>query len=119
MYVQGFLLAVPEDKKNEYAAIAKKSGAWFREHGVTEIVEAWEDDVPDGKTTDFRRATKAAAGEKIVFSWMIWPDKVTCEAASAKMEADPFWAEQMGNMPFDGKRMIWGGFSPIFTTGRD
>ena len=119
MYVQGFLMAVPEDKKGEYQKMAKDAAAWFREHGVTEIVENWEDDVPDGKSTDFRKATKAEPGEKIVFSWMIWPDKDTCDAVATKMEKDPFWTEQMGTMPFDGKRMMWGGFTPILTSGRD
>jgi len=119
MYIQGFLIAVPEVKKEEYRAVASKAADKFAEYGVTEIVEAWEEDVTDGKVTDFRMATKAEAGEKIVFSWMIWPDKATCDAAHGKMESDPFWSEQMGEMPFDGMRMMWGGFSPLFTMGRD
>lgn len=119
MYVQGFLIAVPEGNKQAYRAMAEKAAAKFAEYGVTEIVENWEEDVTDGKVTDFRMATKAQAGEKIVFSWMVWPDKATCDAASAKMPEDPFWTEEMADMPFDGKRMIWGGFAPIFTMGRD
>lgn len=119
MYIQGFLLPVPEGNKEAYRAMAEKAGAKFREYGVTEIVEAWEDDVPDGKVTDYRMATKAKDGEKIVFSWMIWPDKATAEAAHAKMENDPFWQEETDEMPFDGMRMMWGGFDPIFTSGRD
>lgn len=118
MYIQGFLIAVPEGNKEAYRALAAKAADKFREYGVTEIVEAWEQDVPDGKVTDFRMATKAEPGEKIVFSWMVWPDKATCEAAHKKMEGDSFWAEGMGEMPFDGMRMIWGGFTPIFTMGR-
>jgi uncharacterized protein YbaA (DUF1428 family) len=118
MYVQGFLIAVPEGNKDAYKALAEKAASKFEEYGVTEIVETWEDAVTDGKETDFRRATKAKAGEKIVFSWMVWPDKATCEAAHTKMEKDEFWSEEMGEMPFDGMRMIWGGFSPIFTLGR-
>jgi len=119
MYVQGFLLAVPEDKKDAYLDMAEKGAKFFKEYGVTEIVEAWEDDVLDGKVTDFRRATKAKPGEKIVFSWMIWPDKETCDAAAKKMESDPDLADHLGEMPFDGMRMMWGGFSPIITMGRD
>ncbi len=119
MYVQGFLLAVPEGNKAAYAEMAMRAAHKFREYGVTEIVEAWEDDVTDGKVTDFRMATKAQPGEKIVFSWMIWPDKATCDAAHEKMSDDPFWQEDMGDMPFDGMRMMWGGFSPIFTAGRE
>ena len=118
MYVQGFLIAVPEDRKEDYRAIAEKAAEKFAEYGVTEIVEAWEEDITDGKVTDFRMATKAQTGEKIVFSWMIWPDRETCDAAAAKMQDDPFFAE-MGDMPFDGMRMMWGGFEPIFTMGRD
>lgn len=119
MYVQGFLIAVPEDKKEAYLALAKKSAAKFAEYGVTEIVEGWEEDVSDGKVTDFRMAVKAEPGEKIVFSWMVWPDKATCDAAHGKMQDDPFWEEEFSDVPFDGKRMIYGGFSPIFTMGRD
>ena len=118
MYVQGFLIAVPEDKKDAYREMAEKAADKFAEYGVTEIVETWEEDIKDGKHTDFRMATKAEPGEKIVFSWMVWPDRATCDAAHAKMESDPFWV-QLGEMPFDGKRMMWGGFSPIFTMGRN
>lgn len=119
MYVQGFLIAVPEDNKEAYRALAEKAAGKFAEYGVMEIVEAWEDHVTDGKVTDFRKATQAKPGEKIVFSWMIWPDKETSEAAHAKMENDEFWTTQLGEMPFDGMRMIWGGFSPLYTLGRD
>lgn len=118
MYVQGFLLAVPEDKKDAYVAMAARAAELFRGYGCTEIVEAWEDEVTDGKVTDFRMATKAQAGEKIVFSWLIWPDRDTYKAASEKMQSDPAFAEGMGEMPFDGMRMMWGGFTPVFTMGR-
>ena len=118
MYVQGFLIAVPEEKKAEYVALAKRAADKFAEYGVTEIVETWEEDVTDGKVTDFRMATKAQEGEKIVFSWMVWLDRATCDAAAQKMQSDPFW-QDMADMPFDGMRMMWGGFSPVFTMGRD
>jgi uncharacterized protein YbaA (DUF1428 family) len=117
MYVSGFLLAVPEDKKDAYRAMAEGAAKFFTKYGVTEIMEAWEEDVPEGKVTDFRMATKAEPGEKIVFSWMIWPDKATATEAWQNMENDPDM-QQMPDMPFDGKRMMWGGFSPIFTHGR-
>lgn len=119
MYVQGFVIAVPEGNKDAYLEIARKTGAKFAEYGASEIVEAWEDDVADGQQTDFRKAVNAKEGEKIVFSWMIWPDKATCEAAKAKIEHDKFWAEDFGELPFDGMRMIYGGFAPIFSIGRD
>jgi uncharacterized protein YbaA (DUF1428 family) len=118
MYVQGFLLAVPEDKKDAYVAMATQAADMFKSYGCTEIMEAWEDDVSNGKVTDFRMATKAQAGEKIVFSWMIWPDRETCKAAAEKMQNEPAF-EGMGEMPFDGMRMMWGGFTPVFTMGRD
>jgi uncharacterized protein YbaA (DUF1428 family) len=118
MYVQGFLLAVPEEKKEDYRAMAEKASEMFADYGAIEMMEAWEDDVADGKVTDFRMATKAQDGEKIVFSWIIWPDRATCDAAAKKMQADPEAAEKFGEMPFDGKRMMWGGFDPIFVMGR-
>jgi uncharacterized protein YbaA (DUF1428 family) len=117
MYVSGFVIPVPKSKKEAYRAMAEKAAAFFKEFGVTEIVENWEENVPDGKVTDFRRAVQANGDEAIVFSWMIWPDKATADAGEKKMMSDPRMKE-MGEMPFDGKRMIWGGFSPIFTSGR-
>jgi len=117
MYVNGYLIPVPKNKKEEYRALAEKAAAFFKEYGVTEILENWEVNVPDGQVTDFRKAVQATADEAIVFSWMIWPDKATADAAEKKMMDDPRF-EAMGPMPFDGKRMIWGGFSPIFSLGR-
>ena len=118
MYIQGFVIPVPADSKEAYFALAEKAAGKFAELGVTEIAECWEEDVTDGKVTDFRMAVKAEPGEKIVFSWMAWPDKATADAGHEKMMADDFWEESMGDMPFDGKRMIYAGFTPIFTMGR-
>lgn len=112
-YVQGFLIPVPIKNKDAYRDLAAKSGLVFQEYGATRIVETWSETTPDGKVTDFKRAVKAEDGEAVVFSWIEWPDKKTCDAAAARMEADPRWKE-MGEMPFDGKRMIWAGFDPIF-----
>ena len=117
MYVSGYLIPVPKGKKEEYRAMAEKAADFFKEYGATEIVESWEDNVPDGKVTDFRKAVQAKGDEAIVFSWMLWPDKDTADKANKKMMDDPRMKD-MGPMPFDGKRMIWGGFSPIFTAGR-
>ena len=119
MYVQGFLLAVPADKKGDYQEMAAMAWPKFKSYGALETVEAWEADVADGKVTDFRMATKAQDGEKIVFSWIIWPDKATCDAAAEKMMNDPDFAEGMPEMPFDGMRMMWGGFEPILSEGRN
>ncbi|MAQ71888.1 MAG: RNA signal recognition particle [Alphaproteobacteria bacterium] len=118
MYIQGYLLAVPTKNKETYAKMAKEASDMFKNYGATEMVEAWEVDVKDGKHTDFRMATKAEKDESIVFSWIIWPDKETCDAAEKKMEEE-YDPEKFGEMPFDGKRMMWGGFSPVFTFGRD
>jgi uncharacterized protein YbaA (DUF1428 family) len=114
-YVQDFVIPVPVAKKDEYRDAAAKSAPIFQDYGATRIVECWGDALPDGKTTDFRKAVQAEEGENVVFSWIVWPDKATCDAAHDKMFADPRM-EALGPMPFDGKRMIFGGFAPIFDT---
>lgn len=117
MYVAGFVIPVPEKKLEAYRKWAENGAAIFKEYGCLEIVESWEDNVPDGKHTDFRRAVDARPGEKIVFSWQVWPDKATVDAAEAKMRDDPRF-EVSGDMPFDPKRLIYGCFKPICTLGR-
>lgn len=112
MYVQGFVVAVPEGNKAAYADTAERFWAILRDHGALSNVECWEADVRDGHTTDFRRAVKIEEGEKVVFAWVTWPDKATADAAGEKMMRDPRMAE-FGDMPFDGKRMIHGGFEPL------
>jgi uncharacterized protein YbaA (DUF1428 family) len=114
-YVQGFVVPVPTEKREAYRAMAAAVAPMFHEYGATRLVEAWGDAVPEGKVTDFNMAVKAKPDESIVFSWIEWPDKATCEAAQKKMETD----ERMkpdGAMPFDGKRMIYGGFIPLLDT---
>ena len=106
MYVEGFLLAVPTANKEKYREHAENAVPIFKEFGMTRMVECWGDDVPDGKLTDFKRAVKAKDDETVVFSWCEYPDKETRDAAAEKMMSDPRMAE-MGDMPFDGKRMIW------------
>ncbi|MDN5787827.1 DUF1428 domain-containing protein [Pseudorhodobacter sp.] len=115
-YVSGFVIPVPEDRKEDYRNMAADAAEMFKGYGAIEIMEAWGEDVRDGKLTDFRRAVQAKPGECIVFSWIIWPDRVTADAAEKKMGSDESMAA--GNMPFDMKRMIFGGFSPIFEMGR-
>ena len=119
MYIQGFLVPVPADKKDEYRKVAQKFADIMKDHGMVEVVEAWEADVPDGVHTDFRKAVKLEKGEEVVFSWVIWPDKATCEAAHSSMMSEEFAAEMSKDMPFDGKRMIYGGFEPLVVYGRD
>lgn len=112
-YVDGFVVAVPADKKEAYLALAAKAAPLFKEFGASRVVECWTDDVPDGKLTDFRMAVKAEDNEEVVFSWIEYPSKEVRDAANAKMMADPRMKEMGESMPFDGKRMIYGGFAPI------
>ena len=85
MYVAGFAIPVPEQKMEACRRWAENGARLFRESGCVEIVECWEDNVPTGQQTEFRRAVAAKDGEKIVFSWQVWPDKATLDAAEAKM----------------------------------
>lgn len=112
-YVDGFVVAVPADKKEAYRALAAKSVVLFKEFGATRIVECWADDVPNGNLTDFRLAVKAEDHEEVVFSWIEYPSKEVRDNANQKMMADPRMRELGDEMPFDGKRMIYGGFAPI------
>ncbi len=109
-YVDGWVCPVPLANRDAYLAMAEKSAADFEGYGALRVVEAWGDDLPDGKQTDFKRAVHATGDETVVFSTIIWPDKATRDAGWAKMmEKGP----PPGEMPFDGKRMFWGGFTPV------
>jgi len=115
-YLDGFLIPVPDARKEEYRAHEEKWFPWFRDRGCTSLVVCWGDDVPAGKVTDFRRAVDLQDGETVVFAWMTWPDKATRDKAFEAMdgtEMDP------SEMPFDGKRMVYGGFQPILSIGTD
>lgn len=114
-YVDGFVIAVPTANKDKFIEHAKKGDAFFLENGATRIVECWGDEVPEGKQTDFRKAVQAKADEAVLFSWVEWPDKSTRDAAMSKMMDDPRMKPENNPMPFDGKRMIFGGFSPVVT----
>jgi uncharacterized protein YbaA (DUF1428 family) len=119
MYVDGFLIAVPTANKQKFIDHAKKGDSVFMELGATRILECWGDDVPDGKNTDFRRAVKATSDETVVFSWIEWPDKPTRDAGMSKMmemmKTDPRISPEKNPMPFDGARLIYGGFAPVVT----
>jgi uncharacterized protein YbaA (DUF1428 family) len=117
MYVAGLVIPVPEDKMEAYRRWAENGAKIFKDHGCLEIVESWEDYVPDGKQTDFRRAVAAKEGEKIVFTWQIWPDKASFYAAEAKMHEDGC-LDTPDEPPFDAGRLILGCFEPIFSMGR-
>lgn len=110
-YIDGFVIPAPSADKERFLDHARRMDAIFLELGALRIVEAWGDDVPDGTQTDFKRAVQAKPDETVVFSWIEWPDKATRDAAMAKLRADPrMMAEPM---PFDGKRMIFGGFTSV------
>lgn len=111
-YVTGFLTPVPHENKDRYIKSAEAAWPIFQRYGALKQVESWGDNIPDGKTTDFKRAVKLEEGEQVAFSWLIWPDKATADAAWTKMQDDP--AMKDFDMPFDGKRMMWGGFETIF-----
>ncbi len=113
-YIEGFVVPVPRANKQAYLKSAVDAAPLFKEFGVTRHVEAWGDDVPDGKLTDFRRAVQAGPDEDVVFSWLEYPDKATRDAANKKMMSDPRMEALGPEMPFDARRMIIGGFETIF-----
>ena len=116
-YFDGFLVAVPEKSRDEYRKHAADAAPLFHEFGVRRHVEAWDSDVPEGKVTDFRKAVDAKPDEKVVFSWFEYPDKATRDEANQRIMSDPRMKEMGENMPFDGKRMVFGGFAAIVEEG--
>lgn len=113
MYVEGFVAAVPKANKQSYSAHAKKAADYFKKQGATRVVECWQSDVPHGKTTDFFGAVKAKDDEEVIFSWIEYPSKEIRDQADKKMMEDPAMKEMGKDMPFDGSRMIFGGFESI------
>lgn len=112
-YVDGLVIAVPRDKRAEFIAHAEHVDKLFLQYGALRVVECWGDDVPHGQTTDFYRAVQATEDEVVVFSWIEWPDKATRDAGFAKLRDDPGMMDFP--VPFDGKRMIFGGFEAVYT----
>ncbi|MBM3551694.1 MAG: DUF1428 domain-containing protein [Alphaproteobacteria bacterium] len=108
-YIDGFVVPVPTGNKEKYREMAAAAWPIFKEFGALRLVECWGDDVPDGKVTDFKRAVAAQPEETVVFSWIVWPSKEIRDAANKKMHDDPRMKE-FGDLPFDGKRMVYGGF---------
>lgn len=114
-YIDGFVIPVPTARREDYRAHEAKWWPSFQKLGARSLTIAWGDDVPAGKQTDFLRAVATEPEETVVFAWMVWPDRATRDAAYKTM-----MAEMTGpppDMPFDGKRMIWGGFVPILEEG--
>jgi len=120
-YIDGFVIAVPTANKQKFLDHAKLGDSVFIDLGATRVIECWGDDVQDGKVTDFRKAVLAQDDETVVFSWIEWPDKATRDSAMKKMsewmnnpeKADPRMDPDKNPMPFDGKRLIYGGFAPL------
>ena len=110
-YIDGFVAAVPTDKKAEYLAFVKSSNEVFKEYGAISMGDGWGDDVPEGKVNSLHTAVLRKEGETVVLSWIIWPSKEVRNAAYEKIMEDP--RMQGASMPFDGQRMIYGGFEPI------
>jgi uncharacterized protein YbaA (DUF1428 family) len=120
-YVEGFVLAVPKANKDKFIAHAQQGDAVFMEHGALRIVECWQDDVPEGKQTDFFRSVGCKGDEAVVFSWIEWPDKAMRDKGMASVmdaaKMDPRLDPNTNPMPFDGGRMIFGGFTPVVELG--
>lgn len=120
-YVDGFVIAVPKANKDKFVVHAEMADPIFIQHGATRVVECWQDDVPEGKQTDFFRAVDCRDDEAVVFSWIEWPDKDTREKGMAAvmdiMKTDPRMDPEHNPIPFDGARMIYGGFSSLVTLG--
>ncbi len=118
-YVDGFVAAVPADGREAFLAHARAFSEVMMELGCLRVVDAWGDEVPDGALTSFPMAVRKAEDEVVVFSWAEWPDKATRDAAMRRMRDDPRLSSEAMPMPFDGKRLIHGGFTPIHDVGRD
>ena len=112
-YVDGFLLAVPTANKEKYLKFAEAAAAVFKEHGAHSVVECWGDDVPEGKLTSFPMAVKREAGESVVFSWITWASRAARDEGVKKAMADARMKPGAMAMPFDGKRLVYGGFEMI------
>jgi len=112
-YVDGFLAAVPKSKLDTYKAMARQCEPIWREFGAIDYVECAGDDTPYGELTSFPRAVQARDEEIVIFSWIVYPDRATRDAANKKIMADERLKKIMGQAPFDGKRMVFGGFKPF------
>ncbi len=112
-YVDGFVVAVRNDHKEAYRKMAAEAAAVWMEHGATRMVEAWADDVPEGKVTSFPKAVKLEPGETVVFAWIEWPSREARDVGNAKVMADPRMQPNGEEMPFSMERIIFGGFAPI------
>jgi len=116
-YFEGFIVPVPEANKDAYIRHGSGLSAALRGLGVGRQVEAWGTDIPEGKGTDFRKAVDAQTGENVVFAWFEYPDRKARDAANQAMMSDPKMEEMSKDVPFDAKRMIFGGFEAVVEEG--
>jgi uncharacterized protein YbaA (DUF1428 family) len=112
-YVDGFVAAVPTANRDKYLRHAQDAAVVFKEHGALQVVECWGNDVPEGKVTSFPMAVQRKDDEAVVFSWVTWPSKEVRDEGWKKIMADPRMEPDKNPMPFDGKRLIYGGFEMI------
>ena len=112
-YIDGMIAAVPTANKEKFLAHAERAAPVFKKHGALSVTDCWGDDVPEGKTNSMRTAVLLKPDETVVFSWISWPDKATRDAGMAKVMADPDMSPEANPMPFDGQRMIFGGFDVV------
>jgi len=112
-FVDGFVIPVPSGNREKYAEVARQAAAVFKECGALSVTECWGEDVPEGKLTSFPMAVKLEPGETVVFSFTIWPSREVRDEGMKKAMADPRMQMDPSSFPFDGKRMIWGGFAPF------
>lgn len=112
-YVDGFVAAVPAANKSAFLEHAASAATVFKEYGALKVVECWGDDVPEGELTSFPMAVKKKDDETVVFSWLIWPSKEARDEGIEKAMKDPRLGPETNPMPFDGKRMIFGGFEMV------
>lgn len=112
-YIQGFLVPVPNSRRDEYIDYAKRFAPIWKEFGALDVVECWGVEVPDGKVTSFPKAVDLKEDETVVFSWIVWPSKAVVDEATPKMLEDPRFHPDTSPMPFDGQRIVYGGFEPI------
>ena len=112
-YIDGFVASVPTANRDAYRRHAEDGAVVFKGHGALKVVECWGNDVPDGKLTSFPLAVQRKADETVIFSWIVWPSKAVRDAGMAKVMADPRMEPEVNPMPFDGKRLIYGGFEVL------
>ena len=112
-YIDGFVIPVPTAKREAYRQLAQTASAVFKDHGALKVVECWGDDVPEGKVTSFTMAVQRQPDEAVVFSWIVWPSRQVRDEGMKKAMEDPRMNYDPATMPFDGKRMIFGGFEVI------